>query len=226
MAFDTTGVYATLNPATMLWPRLITPEAFKKDGKSVGEPKYGAALVLPADHADLAPLKGRGAAVAKGKWPGVEFNTIEWPFKSGAKMIAENKAKHEADPTKFRLLPEDVQKFIADKVVLQARTKKQPGLGKMTAGGIIMLEGVALEREKAIFYSGTDALFEINFWPNVGSKGEKYITAYLNAVVSYNKGARIGSSGGPPLAERFKGYVGHATAEDPTAGTLDDEIPF
>lgn len=226
MAFDTTGVYASLNPATMLWPRLITPEAFKKDGKPVGDPKYGGAFVFTPDHPDLSPLKGRAAAVAKGKWPGVEFGTIEWPIKSGDKMIAENKAKHEADPTKFRLMSEDVVKFIAGKVVLQARTKKQPSLGKMTAAGIVVLEGVTLDREKGIFYSGTDALFEINFWPNVGSKGEKYITAYLNAVVSYNKGARIGGSGGPPLTERFKGYAGHATAEDPTAGTLDEEIPF
>lgn len=224
MAFDTTGIYATLNPATMIWPRLITAEPFKKNGKPVGDPKYSGTFVLAPDHPDLAPLKGRAAAVAKGKWPGVEFNTIEWPFASGDKMIAENAAKVAAKEEGVRLLSEDVQKLFAGKVVLKARTKKQPSLGKMTSTGILILEGVTLDREKGIFYSGTDTLFEVNFWANTGSKGEKYITAYLNAVVSYNKGAKIGG-GGAPLAERFKGYVGHATAEDPTAGTLDDEIP-
>lgn len=212
--FDNTGVVATKTPARMLWPRLLKPEPFKKDGKEVGEPKYGAAFAFPADHPDLAELKAKAAAVARAKWPGVEFNAIEWPFKSGAKMVA-------ADGNK---LSEEVKAFIADKAVLQARTKKQPLLGKMTAQGPVTLEGLALEKEGRIFYSGAEVILEVNFWPNTGSKGEKYITAYLNAVVSYNVGGRLG--GGPPITERFKGYVGHATAENPTKGAVADEIPF
>ena len=226
MAFDTSGIYATLTPTTMLWPRLLVAEAFKKDGKAVGDPKYGAAFAFPPDHADLNPLKGKALAVAKAKWPGVPATEIEWPFKSGTKMITENAAKIAANEPGVRPMQEDVKKFLDGKAVLQMRTKKQPQLCKMTPQGIITLEGLSLEQNKGVFYSGVDAIFEVNFWPNTGSKGEKYITAYLNAVVSYNTGVKIAGSGAPPAAERFKGYVGQVTAEDPTRGTLDDEISF
>ena len=51
--------------------------------------------------------------------------------------------------------------------------------------------------------------------------GKKQVSAYLNMVLSLNKGQRLGAT--RSAAEVFKGYAGQMTNIDPTD---DDDIPF
>lgn len=219
--FDNTGIVATKNPATMVWPSLGEPKPYKdpKTGAE-GKPKFQATFILPADHPDLAELKKAAVAVARAKWPGcalkqasnaAPLDGIFWPFKNGSDSATKN---------------DKVKALAAGKVMLSTSSVKQPTLCLIKDGALVALESAAAiaSHLSTAFYSGVDAIFEVNFKAWDGSKGEKYVSAYVNAVVSYGTGEKI--TGAPPVAERFKGYVGQKTTEDPTSGSLDDEIPF
>lgn len=216
MATEAQGIYDTTAPVRIIYTEtLFTPKAYKNaQGKEQGDPKYGCQILLAADHADLKPIKDKAIAVAKAHWPGANLGEIKFPFKSGDK----DNEKRVAAGKK----PRD---FVKGLVFITGRSKYAPRLAGFENGRIVDYgDEAAIAKAKSKFYSGTEALVQLNFVP--GEVDEKrYVTAYLNLVLTLNKGERI-AGGGKSASEVFKGYAGHATLEDPTGGDLDDEIPF
>jgi hypothetical protein len=210
---DNQGIYDLTVPVRMCFPNLHEPKPFKENGKDKGEPKYGAVFLLPADHPDLGPLKQKAKAVALAAWPGADLKSITWPFKSGTDYATKRKEAGKSGGEHFE-----------GKVYLPARSKYEPRLSSVENGKLTDLEGAARAASKPKFYPGVEVLAEFNFVANEVNRNRS-VTAYLNMVLTLNKGERMG--GGRSAAETFRGYAGHTTTEDPTAGTLaDDDIPF
>lgn len=210
------GLFDSTTPVVMLNPTLFEPKPYldPKTKKPKGEPKFSGRFVFQPDHPDVATMKTKALAVARAEWPGVEPKDVNFPFKNGIKAAAkirENKGN------------EKVAEFIDGKVLITARSKFQPVLSIFQGGKAVDLEGPALAAAKSKFYAGTDVLIELNFVAQEVDE-KKSVTAYLNKVLTLNRGERRG--GGRTSAEAFKGYVGSTVSEDPTSGDLDDEIPF
>lgn len=207
------GVYSLTKPAIMAFPNLLSPKAFKdpKTGKEKGEPKYGCNLILEPDSDDLKGLKALAVKIARANAPQAELKSLFFPFQSGDKL---------ADAAKAKKRDGEYQR---GKVVLSARSKYQPRMSVFANGKILDLEGDSLVKYQGQFYPGVLVYAQINLvWFPVGQTG---VNAYLNMVLSTNKGERLQS--GKSAAEVFSGYVGNLSAEDPTAGqTVGDEIPF
>ena len=218
MADQIDGRYSLTSPAIMDFPNLFVPKAFKgKGGKESGEPKYKANLVLNTDHPDLTGLKQKAAAVAKARWPDRKLSELAFPFTSGTKLADKAKEKKKDG------------EHMRDKVVIAGRSKFAPGLAGIENGRIVDYEDEAMKiKAKPKFYAGVEVLAEFNFvaYEGVGANPDG-VTAYLNKVLSLNKGTKLNR--GSTAAEAFKGYAGTISAEDPTGGKsadLDDEIAF
>lgn len=203
-------------PVILTFPNLDEARAVKnKAGKASGEPKFSVNLEFDADSADLTALKAEAVKVAKAKWPGVDLKTLKFPFTSGTQLADKAQAKGKD------------REFSRDKAVLTARSKFQPRLSVVKGGAAVDIDGDDKALVKKLFYSGCQVLAQVNFqaYDAVNDDGKDGVTAYINMVLSLNKGTRL--TGGQSAAEVFKGYIGTATDEDPTAGDgLDDEIPF
>lgn len=226
----TLGIFNFTLPTTMVFPHLFEARKFKgKNGKENGEAKFDAMLLLAPDHTDFKTYQQRAVAVAKAKWPardiGADFKSGEFkmPWGSGDKA-ADKYVKKLTDAGKKDDGKADFQR---GKMFIKAASKYQPRLSIIANGKPVDLDDGSFAPHKAKFYSGTLVLAQVNLvaYDGVGETGKDGVTAYLNMVLTLNKGERIGG-GAPSAAEVFKGYIGHATEEDPTAGNLDDEIPF
>lgn len=214
MAENQEGVVNTTSPMTMTFPNLLEAKAVEIKGKPSGEPKFSANFEAAPDHPDIAVLKQKAAAVARAKWPGRELKELAFPFNDGSKLADKAKAKGKD------------REFSRGKVVITARSKFQPRLSVIDGGRLVDLDEALLPVHKGKLYSGVDALAQFNFvaYDGVGNNPDG-VTAYLNMVVSLNKGTKL--SAGQSAAEVFKGYVGLASPEDPTAGMgVEDEIQF
>lgn len=217
------GLFQLSHPVTMAFPHLFEARKFKdkRTGKETGEAKFDAMFVFDADHPDLPRIKQMIAAQAKAKFP-TEYaafvagdkRALQIPIKDGTKQADEAKAK----------TPPKDNEFLRGKVTLTTRTQFPPFLSALLAGRVVDFKDDARPTAEKYFYPGVLALAEINFQPhNVGSNTPG-VTAYLNHVLSINKGDRL-AGGSPPTADKFSAYVGAMTAEDPTMG-LDSEITF
>lgn len=215
-ANKTDGIYNLTLPVVMVFPNLVEAKAFMKNGKAQGDPKYGATLVVPADHPDLKPMKELVTKLAKNRWPDKPFSELAFPFLSGDKAAEKRKAKGKDDG-----------EYQRGKVLLTARSKYEPRLSYIENGKIVDLEtDTAKQMAKNKFYMGVEVLAQINFVPYdpIGENAKGGVTAYLNMVLSTGKGKRL--SGGASASEVFKGYAGSVSAEDPTGGDSDDQIPM
>ena len=226
-AEKTDGIYNLTQPVVMSFPQLLEPKAFMENGKPKGDPKFSANLNFNADSPDLKALKELAAKLARAKWPdkpffltlegGAKLPQIVFPFANGDKLAEEREKKGKTDG-----------EWMKGKVVVSCRSKYEPRLSYFEGGKIIDLEtDMAKQAAKGKFYPGVEVLAQINLVPydGVGKDGKPGVTAYLNMVLSTNKGARI--SGGQTASEAFKGYVGAVSAEDPTApgtGSSIDDI--
>lgn len=214
------GIFNLTKPVMLDHPNLFEAKRAKdRNGKETGEPKFSANLLFPADSADLKAMKALAVQVARAEWPDRDLKTLAWPFKNGDKMADARKAK-KPDKTDG-----EHQRGHA---IISSKSKFAPRLSAVINGKLTDLDGDLLTKSKNMFYRGVFVLAQLNFcsYPGVGQNPDG-ITAYLNMVFSTNKGERL--AGGASAAEVFKGYVGHSTDEDPTAGKrtdLDDEIPF
>lgn len=226
MAEETKGaVYNLTASVVMTFPNLLAPRKFGKKGKESGDPKYSASFSLTPDSIDLKAMKALAAQVAKAKWPGRPFvdpsdktKNLLFPFTSGDKLADAAKAEKKD------------KEFYRGKIIMASRSKYQPRL-YLLENPDVALEGDALKAAGSKFYSGVLVLAQFNFvaYPGVGHNPDG-VTAYLNMVMSTNRGAKLGSTG-PSAAEAFKGYIGTVSAEDPTGGEFaapaddGDEIP-
>jgi Protein of unknown function (DUF2815) len=211
------GIFNLTMPVVMTFPALFEAKAFKKAGKETGEPKFKASFVFSKDSDDLKALKTLAAKLARAKWPDKPFSELLFPFANGNAQADARKAKGKDDSEHLRGM-----------VVMTARSKYEPRLAYIEKGKIIDLEtDTAKLAAKGKFYAGVEVLAQVNLvaYDGVGSN-KSGVTAYLNMVLSTNKGDRL--SGGQSASEAFRGYVGAVSAEDPMApGTgenLDDII--
>jgi hypothetical protein len=121
--------------------------------------------------------------------------------------------------------------WLAGKVTLKAKSKFQPALAGVVGGKVLDFDSpTAIVANKDKFYAGVEALLQVNFVayegdPDADGNPKKGITTYLNMVMSTGKGAKLGGSR-PKASSTFKGYVGTYSAEDPTGGVTEDEIPY
>lgn len=215
MADSTEGYIEINKPVMTSFPQLFEAKAVMRKGKPTGEPKFSANFEFHPvnDKAELDALKAKAAAVAKAKWPGRDLKELAFPFTSGDKLAEKAKAKGKD------------RDFSKGKVVLTARSKYEPRLSVIENGKLVDYEGDRRPTCKSKFYSGVEVLFQVNFqaYDAVDEDGKAGVTAYLNMVVSLNKGKKL-AGGGSSAAEVFKGYVGVASAEDPTL--VDEDFPF
>ena len=223
--------FVSLTPTTGTFLNVLEPKAVMKNGKATGDPKYSANFEFDLDHVELKAVKDLAVKAAKEKWPGRAIGkesskkdengnpkqpTFIFPW-----TLGDDLAEHAKKRGKNR-------EFSRGKLVLTARSKYEPRLSAIINGRMVDLEGDARAKSKNLFYTGVQVLFQVSFqaYDGVGANGLDGVTAYLDHVVSLNKGEKL-ISGGPSAAEVFKGYVGTTTDEDPTSGDdLDDEIPF
>jgi hypothetical protein len=219
-------------PVPMVYPHLLEPKAYDaQDGRGPqGEPKYQGTFVFPADSEELKAAKAVAGAVAKAAFPGKPLADIVFPFKLGDRENAKRTKREKA-----------AHAWQAGKVLLPTTSKDQPRLSCLANGRIADLDNAAaIAANSKQFYSGVQVLSQVNFtaWgdPN-WEKGDPEkgierdpevkrprVVAYVNQVLSTGKGERIG--GAVSAAETFSGYAGKHSAEDPTQGMADDEIPY
>ena len=212
---STEGLYQTTVPALISFPNLLEAKAVTRGKKSLGEPKYSLNLEMTPDHPDLPLLKAKAVSVARAKWPGVDLSTLAFPFTDGNKLADKAKANGKD------------REWSRGRAVLTARSQFEPRVCAVVNGAMKDFEDAARPAAKPYFYNGVDGLIEVNFvaYDGVGEDGKPGVTAYLQKACSLNKGKKL--SGGQTAAEVFKGYVGLASATDPTKGMeLSDDIPF
>lgn len=145
------------------------------------------------------------------------------PWTAGDKLhekyVAKRKAGGKADDGKA-----DFQKGM---MVLKGSSKYRPKLAVVEGGDLIDVTEQNTALHKGKFYFGVQALVKVNLvaYDRINEDAQDGVTAYLDMVVSLNKGERL--TGGPSAAETFKGVVGSLSAEDPTAGqNVSDEDDF
>lgn len=215
-----TVVRAT-QPVTLTFPNLAEAKAVERKGRPTGEPKYSSNFEFVPDAEDLKAIKAAAVAEAKAKWPGRD---IAADFKAGKFKMPWTSGDTLADKAKAR---DKDREFSRGKVVLTARSKFQPILSVAEGRGAKDFDGEADKAAiKKVFYTGVEVLWEINLqaYDAVDEDGKDGVTAYLNRVLSLNRGTRL--TGGQSSAEVFKDYIGAASEENPLEGDLDDEIPF
>lgn len=210
-------------PVIMGFPNLTEPKAYKRKGKETGEPKYGAIFCIDPKGPDFNGLKEAMAKAAKAYNPNADLKTLKFPMLPGEKA----KAKYVAKREKEGKTPADDGKadFQLGKYVLKASSKYQPLLAVLEGGKAIDVTPDNVGLHKGKFYFGVQAVAEFNFVGYEGQDGNPDgVTAYLNSVLSLNRGERL--TGGS-AADTFKGVIGNFSDEDPTGGEgFVDDIPF
>lgn len=227
------GRYALTVPARMPFGDPFTAKiVIKEKGKYVvREPKtpaeaatakFSITFMLGADSPDLIPMKQKAVQVAQAQWPGRDMKELKFPWETGDKRIAKEKATAEKEGRK----PRD-NAFMAGNLLVTARTKNRPALAYIENGQIIDVNDATLSIAKSKIYPGCYVVAKINFATYEGQRDEETgfgnpdgVNAYLDMVMKVKDGERIG--GGPSASVVFKDYIGTMTAEDPTAGAPDD----
>jgi hypothetical protein len=221
---EVSGIVHIMIPVVIGVCNLHTPK--KYEGK--GEEKYGATFVMPPDHPDLKPIKDRIVALIKAKWPTLDIGAaikggnLMLPYQTGERAVA----KYLANLAKKGKQPNDRLDWLKGQIVLKASSKYQPQLSVIQNGKVsAALEGAAITAFKGKFFTGAEALVELNLkaYDAINDGSKPGITAYLSTVVVTGKGTRRGGGVDPSIA--FASYKGSVSNEDPTAG-MDDEIPF
>lgn len=193
-------------------------KAFKKNGKDVGDPKFGVTFIMDPSYAGLAALKAKLTEAAKSKWPSRPVSELKFPLTSGDRAADKAKAKDKD------------REFMRGHLVLTARSKFPPILSVLENGRIITLDSDALKAKyKSKFYSGCYVAASVNLVPYEGEEKDDGttadgVTAYLQSLLWVKDGERLG--GTRDQTEVFKSYMGTTTSENPLADDLGDEIPF
>ncbi len=220
-------VFTSTEPVVIAHPSVITPKAFKQNGKEKGDPKYGFTCVFEPDSEDFKRAKLLAISAAKAKWPGrdigADFKAGEMimPWESGDEANA-RRLKRLMDEGKIR---EDDHKgdYQLGKMLVKASSKYPIDLSVIEGGRIIEVEGdAAKSRANKFFYFGVEGLVELTFvaYNPVGRDGKAGVTAYAQKLLSTGKGEKL--TAGRSAVETFGAYAGKVTGEDP--GTNDDDF--
>lgn len=205
MTTDSIVTFGLDIPVRMVFANLFEAKRVKINGKETGEPKFSATFLIPPDHPDFTVLVEKAKAVAAAKWPGRSYKELKRPFTDGDQMAAKATAKKKDGS------------FYTGQVVLKASSQFPPTLVDASRNP------VAETVNRKLFYSGAFVQAEVNFvaYDGVGNNPDG-ITAYLNAVAFVRDGERIA---GRDATKSFKFVQGAKTADNPAAGTEDDDEP-
>jgi hypothetical protein len=211
------NVFAFSSEAPACFLNLFEAKAVVINGKDSGTPKFSANFLLDPESANAQTLRNVAIATAKEQWPGRALSGLKFPWENG-----------DASADRAEARGKD-RSFYRGKVVLISRSQIAPTLGVLNGKTIQQFEGNDDRRVslKPKFYNGVLVLatFTLQAYQGVGANPDG-VTAYLDSVVSLNRGERIGG-GSRDLAQTFSGYIGLQSGVDPTAGSdMDDEIPF
>lgn len=199
-----TSVQLTLGleqPLILAYPEsLFTPRAYQQPGAAPGQPRYSGMFLFPEGHPDLAVLFNAVDEMAAAQWQGVvrrdpsgavveRSQMITWPFISGP-AFADASADHKREV--FRGYP----------VVLRASSAQErpPGLGVERDGAVTDVPVADRAQFRDRFWGGCHVWVRVGLSPR--TQGNRGITAYLNAVCSYQSGDVIQAlnSGQPSLS--------------------------
>lgn len=224
-------VFNTSEPAILSFPNLIEARAVTRNGKATGEAKFSTDAEFELNSADAKRIVSLCKKAALAKWPDLEEvkgrlkytddegneKFVNMPYKLGDRLADKAKAKSDKEGK------ERLREWSRGKFVLTARTKKEPSLAVVINGQAIDLDSEALKTAHAgKFYTGVEGLLEVTLaaYDAVDDTGTNGVTAYLNSVVSLNRGKKL-ISGRKSATEVFSGYLGKITDEDPSDGLGD-----
>ena len=194
-------------------PRTISKSLTEK-------PKFSVNFEIAKDRPDVARVRAAIVACAHEEWPQLDVGAaikdgrLQVPLSDGDKL-ADKAAKKSADTGKKRL-----REWSRGKVVLVARSKDEfpPAVTFRENGHTVECETLdAVARAKGKYlYTGVQVLFGVKFaaYDPVGEDGKPSVAAYLEAVESLGTGERLIAQ--RDKTERFKGYMGIESSEDPT----------
>jgi hypothetical protein len=215
-------------PVVMHYASVITPTQFQENGKPKGEPEFNLQAVFDPTHPDANDLKAKLREAMALEWPArnieeaLKEKTVRYPIQTGEALIRRRTEK-------LRKVGKEYDGAIDNlkgKWVLRAGSRYRPQLSFIERGKIVDLANeMQVKANEQKFFSGAECLLTLSFraYNAKNSDGIDGVKVFLQNVVVTGKGTKIG--GGTPGSERFKGYLGKISHEDPTAG-LDDEIPF
>lgn len=214
--------FAFTMPVRLYGPVLLTPKSLIINGKAKGDPEYGTRFFFPPTHPDVKGFKAALENARNSKF-GESATGIAMPFQMGDKWADKWLKKNAGKGTNPR-------EFARGMILARASSKNFPPMLSYVSGGdIIEIPDEARATAGGKFYSGVEAVVEVNLVPYDGN-GENIpdcVKAYLTKVCSLGRGERIG---GRTSAQTFAGFarnLGQVSDQDPTAeNDLDDEIPF
>lgn len=220
-----------LTGVRMFHPNLIVPRKFKNpQGIESGEPKYSAMFAIDPSRPEFASLKelakkvALAAAFEDEDGNVIPLSGLAFPFSVGDKLADKAKKAVEAGVPKAKLC-----EYMRGLVIVKARTLIAPALSYITNGRIVDIDvmggndEVGRKKNAGKFFFGAEVWAEITLSAHQVGNNKPGVNAYLNTVIATGKGERIG--GAAPASERFKGYLGQLSGEDPTAGASDD-VPW
>lgn len=213
------GLFTFNHPVVTAFPNLFEAKKVKRAGKETGDAKFSLNLVVFPNHPEYDAFRKHVAKVARAQWADKPFSDLKLPMSDGNKMADKRKAKSGKDDGDFQ----------RGAIVIVARSKYRPSLSALVNGKLVEFTEETLPAAKKYFYFGVEACVQVNCtaYDAIDEDAKPGVTAYLQSVMSTNKGKKLGG-GGAPASEVFKGYVGKTVDEDPTGGLddLDDDIQF
>ena len=213
------NLYVFTEPAILLFGHLFEPVMFdertNKFRKAENGEKgwYDATFLFGADSRDLAALK----AIAKRLVDGAQFrdrdgnpipdNLLQLPWESGEAFMRRQAAKRgdKADESLF-----------SGRVLFKTSTIYAPLLNVYGNGQLTKYRDEMRGSAEKYFYPGVHVLAEVNLQTHQVGSNMPGVKAYLNELVSAATGDRL--AGGRPTEEKFSGYIGARSSEDPTSG--------
>lgn len=188
MATATPAGRMLLKNVRLAFPKLWTPEAI--DG---GKPNFGAALILPPDHPQLAEVKAKMQAVAKEKWQAKAVEVYKGIEKSDKLALhdGDTKSQYDGFPGNF-FISTNAQESAPPTVIDQLRQPLGERSGKPYAGCYVNVS--------------------IDFWAQDNNFGKR-INAQLRGVQFLRDGDAF-AAGRPADSDEFEEVTEGADADD------------
>lgn len=178
-----------LNNARLAFPNLWEPTTVAGEGK----PRYGAALLIPLDHPQMATIKAKIEAVAKDKWKDKAAAALAGLYKTDKVALHDGDTKPQYDGfAGMMFVSANSQETAPPTVVDQARNPLGPKSGKP--------------------YAGCYVNASLEFWAQDNQYGKR-INCTLRGVQFYKDGDSF-SAGRPADADEFEEVTEGAGAED------------
>jgi hypothetical protein len=178
-----------LNNVRLAFPNLFEPTTVAGEGK----PRYGAALLIPLEHPQLAAVKARIDAIAKDKWKDKAAAVLSGLYKTDKVALHDGDTKPQYDGfAGVMFVSANSQENAPPTVVDQARNPLGSKSGKP--------------------YAGCYVNASLEFWAQDNQYGKR-INCTLRGVQFYKDGDSF-SAGRPADADEFEEVTDGADAGD------------